>query len=515
MSQHPVIFNVRDLSIDDGIQNTPVSHRISVFPDCDKEWSDKLQSILDSVDFLPSDKLYASSDQVSFNRVSSHTDDLNHARRAAQAHLRIRKEIMKLKPNTPYNFICTLVEQMTSKMLKNEKNDGLGFPTGISVNDCAAHYSSNLSTGQSESKVSLQNHSNTSYGENSLSRNNLNSNKYVTQPENESNVSKNSPKQSYLQNISYNMSDKKSIKEIIQPSDVVKIDYGCHSNGFIIDSAFTLIYDDKYQNIADAAKESTYKGIEYMGVDCFVSEIGREISEVISSYELEINGETVPIQAVKNLNGHSIRPFTIHGGISIPNIYDPLNDQRIKSDSFYALETFATTGNGYVREGPNTTHFMIGSRNTVPSDPFNKKIWQIIKTHISTLPFSQRFIKRLLLNDSNIVIEENQNNLHGKEAEQKVNQINTRDNNINNQKNCSTTRPKKLTLQKKKGKFIFSSQHSLNESIRTAISSLTALRILEPHPPLYDNIGSRVGQFEHTLWIDERGKEILSKGEDY
>lgn len=525
MTENSDLFKIRDLSIDDGTvtpRATPVSNFI---PDCDAEWSHKLKSILDSVDFLPPDKIYKSSDQVTLDRVIHHTDNLNHARRAALAHYSIRKEIMKLQPDTPYNFICTLVEQMTGKMLKNEKNDGLGFPTGISVNNCAAHYSCNLSTEHSENKNISPNdqkgNSSHSFGNKNII-NSYNQKGNSSHSDTENNKGDNL-KQPYIQNIRnlYNQANKsrystffneKGVNEIIKQSDVVKIDYGCHSNGFIIDSAFTLIYDDKFQNIADAAKEATYRGIKYMGVDCLVSEIGREISEVISSYELEVDGKTVPIQAVKNLNGHSIGPFVIHGGISIPNIYDPLNNQRIQSDTFYALETFATTGNGYVREGPNTTHFMIGSRNTIPSDPFNKKIWQLIKTNIDTLPFSQRFIKRLLRNDTSIVIETERNS-----SEQENEKDKKENAEPDTTKSNKQVKQKKQTNKnkKKKGKFIFTSHSELNKAIQTAVASLTALRILDPYPPLYDITGSIVAQFEHTLWIDEGGKEIVSRGEDY
>jgi methionyl aminopeptidase len=47
-------------------------------------------------------------------------------------------------------------------------------------------------------------------------------------------------------------------------------------------------------------------------------EIGEAIQEVMESYEVTINGTTYPVKAVRNLNGHSIGPYQIHGGKSVP-----------------------------------------------------------------------------------------------------------------------------------------------------------------------------------------------------
>jgi methionyl aminopeptidase len=38
----------------------------------------------------------------------------------------------------------------------------------------------------------------------------------------------------------------------------------------------------------------------------------------MESYEVEINGKVHQVKTVKNLNGHSIDPYKIHGGKSVP-----------------------------------------------------------------------------------------------------------------------------------------------------------------------------------------------------
>ncbi|ELA48152.1 methionine aminopeptidase, type II [Vavraia culicis subsp. floridensis] len=317
------------------------------------------------------------------------TDVLANARRAAEAHRRVRYHLQNnLRPGMTLSEICSLVENSTTTLLKGELNDGLGFPTGVSLNDCAAHYSVNP-------------------GDEEI---------------------------------------------FLKETDVLKVDFGTHVNGVIMDSAFTVTWDPKMNKLLEASKEATEKGIKTMGVDVCVGEIGREISEVINSYELMLDGKRVPIKPVMNLNGHSIKPYKIHGGVSIPLVENDDPD-RLEADGFYALETFATTGNGMVKDGPNCSHFMLTNPNKfMVSNPKNVKVLQIIKKHIKTLPFSARFIDR---------------------------------------------------------------HYDFKTSSLISLKNLAMLGLLEPYPPLHDIKGSFVSQFEHTVYLNEETKEILTRGEDY
>ena len=53
-------------------------------------------------------------------------------------------------------------------------------------------------------------------------------------------------------------------------------------------------------------------GIERLG------EIGAVIQETMESYEVEIKGKVYPVKVVRNLNGHSIDPYKIHAGKTVP-----------------------------------------------------------------------------------------------------------------------------------------------------------------------------------------------------
>jgi methionyl aminopeptidase len=95
---------------------------------------------------------------------------------------------------------------------------GLAFPTGCSINNCAAHYTPNA-------------------GDNT----------------------------------------------VLQATDVVKIDYGTHVNGRIIDCAHTFSFDPKFDKLLEAVRESTNAGIREAGIDVRLCDIGKTVEEVMLS----------------------------------------------------------------------------------------------------------------------------------------------------------------------------------------------------------------------------------------
>ncbi|QSS63732.1 methionine aminopeptidase, partial [Histoplasma capsulatum] len=103
-------------------------------------------------------------------------------------------------------------------------------------------------------------------------------------------------------------------KMVLQYEDVMKVDFGVHMNGRIVDSAFTIAFDPIYDNLLAAVKDATNTGIKEAGIDVRMSDIGAAIQEAMESYEVEIKGTTYPVKAIRNLNGHTIGQFEIHGG---------------------------------------------------------------------------------------------------------------------------------------------------------------------------------------------------------
>lgn len=174
---------------------------------------------------------------------------------------------------------------------------------------------------------------------------------------------------------------------IVKNSDVLKIDVGVHVNGYIADTAVTISFDSKYQDLIDIAQRALDEAINIARSNTRVSDIGRIIEKTITKYGCK------PIQ---NLSGHSLERYTIHAGKSIPNIWTIGHSFNLSVDNVYAIEPFVTTndGQGIVYEGKVKNIFGITSRKRCKdqrADEFLEYLWNKFKT----LPFALRW----LLND--------------------------------------------------------------------------------------------------------------------
>lgn len=65
-------------------------------------------------------------------------------------------------------------------------------------------------------------------------------------------------------------------------------------------------------------KDATNTGIREAGIDVRIPDIGAAIHEVMESYEVVLDGKVHQVKAVKNLCGHSIEEYQIHGSKSVP-----------------------------------------------------------------------------------------------------------------------------------------------------------------------------------------------------
>lgn len=92
-------------------------------------------------------------------------------------------------------------------------------------------------------------------------------------------------------------------------------------------------------------------------------DIGAAIQEVMESYEVEIGGSMLPVKCIRNLNGHNINQYSIHGGKSVP-IVKGGDQTKMEEGETFAIETFGSTGKGFVRDDVSS-----GCRRHSPSCP--------------------------------------------------------------------------------------------------------------------------------------------------
>lgn len=63
------------------------------------------------------------------------------------------------------------------------------------------------------------------------------------------------------------------------------------------------------------------------------------------------------VRSIRNLNGHSIGPYRIHAGKTVP-IVKGGEATKMEENEFYAIETFGSTGKGLVHDDMETSHYM-------------------------------------------------------------------------------------------------------------------------------------------------------------
>ncbi|KAI4825976.1 hypothetical protein KUCAC02_021635 [Chaenocephalus aceratus] len=331
-------------------------------------------------------------------------------REAAEAHRQVRSYVNSwIKPGMTMIDICEKLENCSRTLIKeNGLKAGLAFPTGCSINHCAAHYTPNAGD-----------------------------------------------------------------PTVLRYDDVCKIDFGTHINGRIIDCAFTVIFNPKFDRLLEAVRDATNTGIKFAGIDVRLCDVGETIQEVMESYEVEIDGKTYQVKPIRNLNGHSIGQYRIHSGKTVP-IVKGGEATRMESGSWachgaagtltdyrciergkvkaYAIETFGSTGKGAVHDDMECSHYMKNFNvGHVPIRlPRAKHLLNVINENFGTLAFCRRWLDRL-----------------------------------------------------GESKYLM------------ALKNLCDLGIIDPYPPLCDIKGSYTAQYEHTILLRPTCKEVVSRGDDY
>lgn len=226
--------------------------------------------------------------------------------------------------------ICNYIEETNRRLIEaNGLAQGIGFPTGCSINECAAHFTCNPGD-----------------------------------------------------------------DKVLGKDDIMKIDFGTQVNGQIIDCAFSVAFNPMFDPLLLAVKEATDAGIRAAGIDVKLCDIGAAIQEVMESHEVTIGKDTYTVKSVQNLCGHSIGPYRIHAGKSVPIVRGG-SEIRMEEGELFAIETFGSTGKGRVFDGPDCSHYMrnfdmgeVPIRNTKA-----KALLSEINNRFGTLAFCRKWLE--------------------------------------------------------------------------------------------------------------------------
>nr|KMM64708.1 methionine aminopeptidase 2 [Coccidioides posadasii RMSCC 3488] len=187
------------------------------------------------------------------------------------------------------------------------------------------------------------------------------------------------------------------------------------------------------------------------GIDARIDHISEEIQEVMESYEIELNRKIIPVKAIRNITGHNILRYKIHGDKQLPFV-KTRTTQRMEEGDVFAIETFGSTGKAYLRDdvgvygyGCNEHASATGLRHASA-----KSLLKTIHENFGTLVFSRRYLERIGVKNYHL-----------------------------------------------------------------GMRSLVSNGIVESYAPMVDVPGSYVAQFEHTVLVRPNCKEVISRGDDY
>lgn len=98
--------------------------------------------------------------------------------------------------------------------------------------------------------------------------------------------------------------------------------------------------------------------------------------------------------------GHSIEPYRIHAGKSVP-IVKGGDQTKMEENEFFAIETFGSTGKGYVHDDMECSHYMLNFDADIDRCQGmlrlarSKQLLYTIKKNFGTLAFCRRWLDRL------------------------------------------------------------------------------------------------------------------------
>ena len=175
---------------------------------------------------------------------------------------------------------------------------------------------------------------------------------------------------------------------VIQDGEIVKIDFGVHKGGCIVDSALTFNFskDPVLKDLPTASQEAVKEAVKLIKAGVKTNELGKVIEKTVKKYGFR------PIQ---NLTGHLLEEWVVHGEKVIPTVDRPHGDE-MRENEVYAVEVFASTGEGRVTSSGkgDIYQFDISSARVPIRNKAAKQILGIIYKKYKSLPFAKRWIAK-------------------------------------------------------------------------------------------------------------------------
>jgi len=170
---------------------------------------------------------------------------------------------------------------------------------------------------------------------------------------------------------------------VLPKDSVVKVDFGVHIDGYINDSAVTVSLSPIYRSMIEVAEEALRVGVARIAHGVRFSDVGEQIERTIAQYGC---------RPIRNLTGHKVERYTIHAGLSVPNVSGP-TPGRFQTGDIYAIEPFVTLKEaaGRVEDSDQMFIFRAVRERGVRSESGRKVVEHVRRTY-RTLPFASRWL---------------------------------------------------------------------------------------------------------------------------
>lgn len=303
-------------------------------------------------------------------------------RLAAEVHKRVRRDLRDqhvIRAGAKFvdiaDFIETATKMHASNIIASSSepnlatttttiNGGIGFPVGISVNECAAHYHPDS---MDSSILSFSDVVKIDFG--------TEINGWIIDS---------------------------AFTERVSCDSTATVKTNKNINNTANSTNTNTIDEEHYEILEKCMRESTDTGIRNIGVDVPVLEWSQSVEEVMRAYD---------VYPITNLGGHNILHEVIHGNMFLPGRASSVRDPSERfAAGVYAIETFGATdanletdcearekgaGNIY-RLNPGFMRYTAAQLAVQFRSPIFKiqsvqRVFSQIKTRFKTLPFAERY----------------------------------------------------------------------------------------------------------------------------
>ena len=171
---------------------------------------------------------------------------------------------------------------------------------------------------------------------------------------------------------------------ILQEGDVVKLDCGAQKAGALSDNAITIDVGGtgRHMELIEAAKACLAEAVSIIGPNVNLGDVGAAI---------ELTAKDRGFKTIQNLTGHSLEPWNLHAGLTVPNVGMRIA-KRPRIGDVLACEPFVTDGAaGRVENsGPgNIYHFQRPRPQRLPTA---KRLLGAVERRHPKLPFAERWL---------------------------------------------------------------------------------------------------------------------------